>query len=136
MGAASRNKGAKSEREAARLIQGWLNAAGIAGADMRRNVDQAPSGGFDLLGLPWLAVEVKRVESALQGQWWRQAVAQGEREGRKPVLMYRRNRQPWRFRTTAAVIVGDNSERVTVDIDLDAEQARKWLLAEVAANLE
>ena len=77
---------------------------------------------------------MKRAESVRQGEWWRQTVAQAERAGRVPMLMYRANRKPWRFRTTASVLVGDGSEGVSVDIDLDAEQARRWFLAEVTAS--
>ena len=86
MGAASRNKGARGEREAAKLLLGWLAEAGID-ADIHRNADQTRSGGFDLVGLPWLAVEVKRAETLRQGDWWRQTVAQAKHAGRLPVLM-------------------------------------------------
>lgn len=133
MGAASRNKGARGEREAAKLLLGWLADAGID-ADIHRNADQARSGGFDLVGLPWLAVEVKRAETLRQGDWWRQTVAQAKHAGRLPVLMYRQSRKPWRFRTAARVLVGDGSELVSVSIDLDAEQARLWLVAEAIAR--
>lgn len=40
MGAASRNKGARGEREAVKLLLGWLADAGID-ADIHRNADQA-----------------------------------------------------------------------------------------------
>ena len=134
MGAASRNKGKRGEREAAKLLHGWLSNAGIIDADIQRNLAQTRSGGFDLEGLPWLTVEVKRAESLRAGEWWRQTKAQAKNAGRKPMLMFRANRRPWRFRTTADVLIGEGRECVTVDIDLDADQARFWLIAETLAR--
>ena len=133
MGARSRNKGARGEREAAKLLLGWLAAAGID-ADIHRNGDQARSGGFDLVGLPWLAVEVKCAEALRCGEWWWQTVAQAKHAGRLSALMYRQSRRPWRFRIQAVVLVGDGSESVSVDIDLDAEQARLWVQAEAIVS--
>ena len=49
MGARSRNKGARGECDAAKLLLGCLADAGID-ADIHRNADQTRSGGFDLVG--------------------------------------------------------------------------------------
>ena len=135
MGRASRNKGKRGEREAAKLLHGWLSDAGIIDANIQRNLAQSRSGGFDLEGLPrWLAVEVKRAENLRQGEWWRQTKAQAKHAGRLPVLMYRQSRRSWRFRVSADVLIGEGRECVTVDIDLDADLARLWLIAETLAR--
>lgn len=84
-----RNKGQRGEREAAKL---FLDDLGI---DAERNLQQTRAGGYDLSGVPFFAVEVKRHESPNVTTFWRQALRQGEDTGLMPVVMYRRNRQPW-----------------------------------------
>ena len=92
--AGRRNKGAGAERELAGLLRDHL------GVDLRRNLDQWRSGGYDLSGLPRLAVEVKRYSTATSADiagWWGQTCEQAERAGLLPCLAYRLDRQPWRF---------------------------------------
>lgn len=89
-GRSSRTKGHNGERELATLLSEAL------GRDVYRNLEQARDGGPDLLGLPGLAVEVKRRETPSLETWWRQARAQA-RTLEVPVLAYRVNRKPWLF---------------------------------------
>ena len=96
----SRTKGASGEREVARILADEL------GIQMVRNLAQARNGGSDLIGLPGWSVEVKRakaVTAGMVGEWWSQAEAQAIREGKRPALAYRADRQPWRV----AVRLGD-----------------------------
>lgn len=89
----SRTKGASGEREVARILADEL------GIQMVRNLAQARNGGSDLIGLPGWSVEVKRakaVTAGMVGEWWTQAEAQAIREGKRPALAYRADRQPWR----------------------------------------
>lgn len=93
MSAMQRNKGARAEREFFGLLSEFL------GTTVRRNVDQARSGGADGIEVPGWAIEVKRHESGFRSEWWEQAKAQALHNGNcMPALAYRANRQPWRIR--------------------------------------
>ncbi len=88
----SRRKGKTGEREIANLL------ADLTGCDVRRRVRQH-DGDSDLEGLPGWCVEVKRHARASRGliaAWWAQAVAQAERAGAMPLLLYRADRDTWR----------------------------------------
>lgn len=89
----SRNKGAAGERE---CIQAIYDLTGI---QLTRNYSQTAYGGHDLIGLDDWAIEVKRYSTADTGSkkiWWRQAVEQSKRVGKRPVVIYRADRQSWR----------------------------------------
>lgn len=89
MSKASRDKGARGEREALKLLGAEL------GEMLTRNLEQTRDGGGDCLCVKGWAIEVKRVESLSRPKWWRQAVEQAARVGAEPMLLYRRNREPW-----------------------------------------
>src|SRR5262245_62810646 len=98
MGAMQKNKGAGAEREFAAILQKEVddflpNGHGVL---FKRNLEQTREGGFDILGLPWLALEIKRQETLSIGAWWQQCLTQAD--GRVPVLAYRQNNKPWRVR--------------------------------------
>jgi Holliday junction resolvase len=119
-----RSKGARGERELARLLAEEL------GTDITRNLLQTREGGHDLDGLP-VALEVKRQEALNINAWWRQAVAQAEASGLAPALAYRQSRKPWKF----IVRLSDITDRVT-DMDLLCEiemDAFCYLIREAAA---
>jgi hypothetical protein len=99
MGKSQRTKGAVGEREVFRLLSEEL------GFVVTRNVDQARKGGADCINLPGFSPEVKRREVLSRPSWWRQAVRQGAKDGKEPIVWYRRNREEWR-----ALIVGTNGE--------------------------
>jgi hypothetical protein len=77
------------ERELCRLLSEEL------GVVVRRNVDQARSGGADCLELRGFAIECKRKEQLSRPAWWAQAVEQGGKCGNEPIVFYRRNGEPW-----------------------------------------
>lgn len=107
-GTMSRDKGQRAEREIAKLLQPVVTAVWLElGKDgpapsLQRNLMQAHEGGHDLLGLDWLALEIKHQERFILEAWWRQAVEQADRAERRsfvevePVLFYRKNHAPWR----------------------------------------
>lgn len=104
-GLLSRNKGKRSEREVVHLLQPVIDevyaSRGISIPILQRNTIQSDRGGFDIVGLDWLAIEVKHQEANNVNGWWTQTVQQA---GKKmPVLFYRRNHAPWRVRTTAVI---------------------------------
>ena len=90
-------KGGAGEREAARLLEGWGREIGVA-LTVERNLEQTRSGGYDLIGVPKLAVEVKRVQALALPAWWRQTCRAAEASDLIPFLMWRRNRGQWNFR--------------------------------------
>lgn len=87
-GRGRRNKGKQGEREFAKKLGEGL------GIEFTRNLDQVRNGGYDLIGLEQLAIEVKRCETLCIGSWWKQAKSQAK-EGQTPVLAYRQSRKPW-----------------------------------------
>lgn len=97
--------------------------------DLSRNLEQTRGGGHDLCGLEdyGMAVEVKRVEAKALGTWWDQAVRQGEKVGCVPVLAWRQNRQPWRFRIRTWVWPANKP----LDIDLERAQFAVWFIAKL-----
>jgi Holliday junction resolvase len=86
----SRNKGLGGERELAKLLGDRL------GVTLTRNLEQTRGGGYDLVGLDSLAIEVKRRETLDFPRSWAQAMKNAG-ESKIPVLAHRANRQPWRF---------------------------------------
>lgn len=91
-GRRSRNKGASGERELARVLRergfearrGARN--GVAGRDGGEDISHSIEG-------VWL--EAKRAERVALHDWLKQAEADCP-EGRRPVVAFRRNREPWR----------------------------------------
>lgn len=87
----AKQKGANAEREVAALLQptvdrAYMETLGITLGEvpkLQRNLLQTREGGYDLVGLDWLALEVKRQEAVGTGgirkghlrQWWAQTVA-------------------------------------------------------------
>lgn len=103
----ARSKGARGEREVVTLMnriidnvlasQAWDDVViKTAKACIQRNQAQSAVGGHDLNGVFGLSVEIKRVEVLAVDKWWEQCRAQSMRNGEHPVLLYRKNNNPWR----------------------------------------
>lgn len=103
----SRNKGKSGERQAALLFIGAMrqveaycghsiNDADSLSTKVERNLQQSIAGGCDLNGIPFYAVEVKRVEKPQLSQYWQQAVTQANTLKLKPLLVYKQARKDWR----------------------------------------
>lgn len=104
MGTMSRNKGKRGEREIIAILQPVVTEAYKTRGYpddwvpvLKRNTMQSDGGGFDIHGLEWCALEVKRAETLCLPAWWRQTLRQAG-ETKHPVLAYRQNGNPWRFR--------------------------------------
>jgi hypothetical protein len=97
----SRDKGARGEREAAKIL------SNITGYDVERSARNGVHDAYDLTGLPGFQIEVKfygDFTESLADVWWSRiydtAVRKSnDREALIPLLMYRRNHGPWRIRT-------------------------------------
>jgi len=88
--AGARQKGQEGEREIIRLLSEVCEKT----VELRRNLAQTREGGYDIVGLEWLAMEVKRQETLDVENWWKQTLRQAG-EGQHPVLLYRQNRKAW-----------------------------------------
>ena len=107
----SKKKGAHGERELAAILHKEL------GVELKRNLEQARGGGYDLvangyhpsaLALRKFALEVKRREKttpALLASWWTQTVKQARESEKIPALAYRSNREPWRIMIPLDIII-------------------------------
>lgn len=146
----SRNKGQRAEREVVKLLQPvvievWneLGKEGVA-PSLERNLMQAHKGGHDLLGLDWLAIEVKHQEQFALASWWQQTKDQADKAGQhsivevEPVLFYRRNNVSWRVVMFGYLGV-DGSKRVRCPVNVTPEAFLLWfrlrLLVELRSSL-
>ena len=108
-GRMSREKGKRGEREVIAILQPIVSsvyeALGVDAPRLQRNTLQSDGGGFDVVGLHWMALEVKLVEQQNVEAWWRQTLAQcGQRQ--TPVLFYRRNKVEWKVRCLVTMQAG------------------------------
>ena len=86
----SRDKGKRGELEAAKLLKEH-------GYDARRGQQfSGANGDPDVVGLPGIHIEVKRVEKLNIDEALEQAI-RDKRENEIPVVMHRKNRTPWKI---------------------------------------
>ena len=84
----SREKGKKGELELSRALRGH-------GYDTRRGQQYCGSNGdADVVGLPYLHIECKRVEKLNLRAAMDQSIHDA-RDGEKPCVMHRKNRESW-----------------------------------------
>lgn len=85
-------KGKRGELEFARLCRD-------EGFNARRTAQYCGSSGeaADVVGLPGVHVEVKRVESLNVERAMQQARRDAEKSGRVPIVAHRRNGEPWKI---------------------------------------
>lgn len=121
----ARDKGKRGEREIAdrfieimESIENKLWSKVKHSQEVKRNTLQSDRGGFDLVGIPGLAIEIKRCETLALGSWWSQCLAQA-RHGLMPVLFYRQSRKPWMVRTYTCIAIGPSSHWVVSDFEAD-----------------
>lgn len=118
----SRNKGQRAEREIIRLLQPPVDiaysTAGHVPPQLARNLMQSRFGGFDVVGLNWLALEIKFQESLHLAAWWEQTKRQANL-GREPILVYRRKHSRWRVMMFGLLPFGERAVRAPVDIAVD-----------------
>ncbi len=89
MGKASQRKGAGGERELVAVLNEY-------GFETQRGGPETFGTVPDVVGLPGIHIEVKRVERLNVPEAMRQAIRDAERfQDGMPALFHRRNRQPW-----------------------------------------
>lgn len=123
MGRAAKTKGANAEREVARLLQPIVDQvyaeAGQESPTLKRNLEQTRGGGYDLVGVDWMALEIKRHEQLSINSWWQQTLRQTQ-EGQEPILMFRQSRQKWRVMMMGWLKTGaGKAVRARVEVGLD-----------------
>lgn len=132
-GSFGQDKGKRAEREVVRLLQPVVTKVcqelGYLEAEipmLERNLMQSHKGGHDIVGLEWLALEVKHHETLNVSAWWKQTVEQANRVSNQsrniiePVLFYKQNRVKWRVRMIGFLPVGDLKIKSVVEISLEA----------------
>lgn len=89
----SRNKGKRGELEIAHIMQGY-------GFDARRGQQfSGLQGDADVVGVPYLHLEIKRVQALNLDKAMEQS-QRDAREGEIPVVIHRKDRQDWRITMT------------------------------------
>lgn len=100
----SRAKGARGERELANKLKDY-------GYEARRGQQFCGANGdHDVVGLPKIAIECKRVEALNIDKAYEQSVSDAK-EGEIPVVMHRKNGTGW---------------KVTLSLDHFIEMYREW----------
>jgi len=103
----ARMKGQDGEREVIKLIQPFVQD------QLKRNLNQTREGGYDVVGIEWMALEVKRQETLDVENWWKQTLKQAG-DLKVPVLVYRQNRKAWQVVMWGGV--GGYGCRVTISM--------------------
>lgn len=117
------NKGKNGEREVVNLLQPLVTQVyeqlHMTPPDLLRNQMQSAVGGYDIVGLDWLALEVKRQETLCVNQWWNQ-VTKACRPGQEPVVIFRQNRCKWRVLMNVWVHTGGKGhEKVRAEVSYE-----------------
>lgn len=123
----ARSKGQRAERQAIDILQPVVNEIyamyGMQGDDiptLQRNTLQSDQGGYDIVGIPWLALEIKHQEKLQVDKWWEQTVRQAKC-GAEPVLMYKQNNVKFRVRVMVTVPIYKSSDCLSTVIELSLE---------------
>lgn len=86
----SRNKGASAERELANFLKDHGYESAARGQQHKGGGDSP-----DVVGLPGIHIEAKRVEAGNLYVWLAQAVRDAAGSGNLPIVVHRRNKQRW-----------------------------------------
>jgi hypothetical protein len=118
-----RTKGQSGEREVIKILQPVVievyEQFGLIPPDLERNLMQSMKGGHDIIGLDWMALEVKRQETLSISNWWDQAKTQSK-IGQEPILIYRQSHRLWRVMMFGFLPAGASKIRCPVDINLES----------------
>ena len=131
-----RQKAAAAERDVANIHNYFFKDKKLKNSDggiltLKRNLMQSAEGGYDLIGLSFLALEVKRQEILSLPAWWRQTTKQAAC-GQSPVLWFKQSRKPWRV--ILPVDIGLPPKPLTKDLlksEVTIERYFKWLKGKI-----
>jgi hypothetical protein len=136
----SRSKGQRGERMVAEslnvICQRVCLGFGYPIYKLTRNLVQSRNGGHDLVGLDWIAIEVKWYrESQHLEKWWAQAVKQGEAVNAEPVLIWKNNGTKWRVRMWGRLEL-EPGRRLRVPVDISWETFCAWFEKRLEVELK
>jgi hypothetical protein len=144
-GSYSRNKGARCEREVIKLLQPvvnevWTQVFGERVGEweipkLQRNTLQSDEGGFDIVGLQWLALEVKHQEKLQVEKWWEQTVKQAKGK-LEPVLWYKQNNVKFRVRIWGSIFVHSDGGHIHEVIEMSVESFLVYFEKRLRSELE
>lgn len=126
-GTMSRDKGKRAEREVIALLQPVVTEMFERyeqdAPKLQRNTLQSDGGGFDIVGLRWMALEVKHQESIQVAKWWCQSLQQAQRAGPnvEPVLFYRKNNVKFRVVINPGVLVYRTNNVLSIPVDISVD---------------
>jgi Holliday junction resolvase len=134
----SLNKGRNAEREVVNLLQpildhAWSIARLEAPKLQRRGLGFS---GQDIIGLDWLALEIKFHAKPHVDMWWKQCVEQAGRINggmAEPVLCYKTNHKPWRVRMYGCA--GQRVMRPCI-VDISWEDFEWWFFQRCQKDVE
>lgn len=147
----ARDKGQRGERKVIDWLQPIVTKLcaelSVPEIIMQRNPAQSDIGGNDIIGIDWLAAEVKNVETDTPGQissWWEQCTSQARQwskhgeEPLLPVLFYMRAFRPIRIRMQGAA--GLYKQSITCCVDISSQdfeeffffKTKRWIMERLA----
>lgn len=106
----SRNKGQSGEREIIKLLcpiikEVYEKYSSLEIPMLERNQNQSNLGGYDIIGIDWMALEIKRQETLNLNAWWEQTLKQAK-QYQTPVLIFRQNNKPWNVLLQLEIDIG------------------------------
>ena len=139
MGSLSIQKGKRAERAVASILNPILvscvQRVGCDPVTLKRNLSQTQIGGFDLEGLPWLAIEIKHHKAVSLPAWWRQTCQQAGtdengapivgRTSREPVLIWKQHGGKWNVRMIGRLEI-EPGRRLRCAVDVSWDVFLQW----------
>lgn len=118
-----RAKGRNAEYVARDLLQEQSNIAAelcsMEPLKIERNLSQTRGGGCDLINTFGFAVEVKHHAVLALDVWWQQTVLQAKDLNKRPLLLYKHNRE-WRAQLITQINMNKKWFNVRSDINIEA----------------
>lgn len=139
MGSLSIQKGKRAERTVASalnpILERLVASLGCDPVKLKRNLAQTQQGGFDLEGLPWIAIEIKHHKQVSLGSWWTQTLRQAGRDlagnpivgmsVREPVLIWKQHGGKWNVRMFGRLEI-EPGRRLRTAADISWEAFLVW----------
>jgi len=138
-GSKSRDKGQRAERAVIGLLQPVVNETymerGLEPPILQRNTLQSDRGGYDITGLPWIALEVKHQEQLAVDKWWDQTIKQAK-NNTEPVLFYKQNNIKFRVRLWARIYIHGGHNHQWHVVEMSPESFIDYFKARLITELE
>ncbi|MAF43625.1 MAG: hypothetical protein CMI54_05595 [Parcubacteria group bacterium] len=152
----SRDKGKRGEQEINRILQPVIDKVyakvqmvepeGFSEVPkLQRNAMQSAEGGYDIVGIDWLAIEVKNCATLSLDKWWNQTTEQTGEE-QLPVLLYKVSRKGWRCQMMGQIPIGlpvkgpndmlnPEFKKLNCRVDIPIESFLTWFEAKLFLTL-